>query len=136
VGRERERGLGGWVYKVGRRVSTLGAADTSGPPLRRGSRVLWFWCVRAGACQRTLEVRPERTAAAPGEALRVTVRGYDDQGRGVLVEGATVRLGGATAVTGSDGAAVVTVPSAPGRLSLTAARPGMVRAFPREVRVG
>jgi hypothetical protein len=132
IGRERERGLGGWVYKVGRRVSSAGAGD---PSRLRGRPVLWFWCVRAGACQRTLEARPERSAVAPGEALRVTVRGFDDQGRGVLVEGATVRLGGASAVTGSDGVAVL-APTEPGRHALTASRPGMVRAFPREVRVG
>ena len=141
VGREGERGRGGWVYKVGRRVGSTGAADPSGPfgtgrRLRGGQRVLWFWCVRAGDCQRTLEVRPDRGSAAPGEALRVTVRGYDDQGRGVPVAGASVRLGSATALTGADGAAVLTVPAATGRLDLEAEREGMVPAFSREVRVG
>jgi hypothetical protein len=140
VGRERERGTGGWVYKVGRKTGTTSAADPSGPfgtgrRLRDGQRVLWFWCRRAGDCQRTLGVRPERRAAAPGEALRVTVRGYDDFGRGVAVEGATVRLGGATAVTGADGVAELTVPSTTGRLDLAAERDGMVPAFPAEVRV-
>ena len=32
----------------------------------------------AGGCQRTLEATPDRTTAAPGETVRVTVRGYDD----------------------------------------------------------
>jgi hypothetical protein len=143
VGREREKGRGGWVYKVGRRVGSTGAADPSGPfgtgkRIRGGQRITWFWCEQdqSGGCQRTLEVRPERTSAAPGEALRVTVRGYDDRGDGVAVAGATVRLGSATAVTGADGAAVLTVPAAAGTLRLQASRDGMVRAFPREVAVG
>lgn len=138
---ERERGAAGWVYKVGRRIGTTGAADPSGPfgtgrRLRAGQRLLWFWCVRAGRCQRTLEVRPERDAALPGELLRVTVRGYDDQGDGRAVEGATVRLGAATAVTGADGAAVLTVPAETGTLELEAERDGLVPAFPEPVRVG
>ena len=33
-------------------------------------------------CQRTLEARPDRPTARPGEPLRVTVRGYDDFGHG------------------------------------------------------
>jgi hypothetical protein len=143
VGREREKGRGGWVYKVGRRAGSAGAADPSGPfgtgkRIRGGQRITWFWCEQdqSGGCQRTLEVRPERTSAAPGEALRVTVRGYDDRGDGVAVAGATVRLGSATAVTGADGTAVLTVPAAGGTLRLRAERDGMVRAFPREVAVG
>jgi hypothetical protein len=137
---QRERGMAGWVYKVGRRLGTTGGADPSGPfgtgrRLRDGQRVLWFWCVQASRCQRTLEVRPDRASAAPGEPLRVTVRGYDDLGRGAAVAGATVRLGAATALTDDDGTAVLTVPAAAGRLDLEAERAGMVPAFPREVRV-
>ncbi|MGH2948968.1 MAG: hypothetical protein ACRDPC_22405 [Solirubrobacteraceae bacterium] len=133
VRREVERGRAGWVYKVGRRAGTAGAGD---PSVRGGRHVTWFWCVRAGDCQRTLEVRPERTAVAPGEALRVTVRGYDDLGRGVPVEGATVRLGTATALTGPDGTATLVAGSRTGRVDLEAERDGMVPAFPRQVRVG
>jgi hypothetical protein len=139
VGRERERGRAGWVYKVGRRSGTTGAADPSGPfgtgrRLRDGDRVTWFWCRAAGDCQRTLEVRPDRDSAAAGEAIRVIVRGYDELGRGVAVEGATVRLGSATAVTGGDGTATLTAGD-PGRVALEAEREGMVPAFPAEVRV-
>jgi hypothetical protein len=135
VGREREKGRGGWVYKVGRRVDSAGAGDVGGRRLRNGQRVLWFWCEQneSGGCQRTLEATPERSQAAPGETLRVTVRGYDDNGRGVPVEGATVRLGSATAVSGADGVAVLTVVDG-GRLE--AFKDGLVRAFPREVTVG
>jgi hypothetical protein len=135
VRRERERGAAGWVYKIGRKTPTIGAADPS-RRLRDGQRVTWFWCRRAGACQRTLEVRPERAAALPGETLRVVVRGYDDLGKGVPVAGATVRLGDASALTDADGAATVVVPAAEGSAELSASRDGMVPAFPVEVRVG
>ncbi len=53
----------------------------------------------------------------------MTVRGYDDQGKGVGVQGATVRLGSATATTGADGIAVLTVPQTSG----TAAPVGQAR---------
>jgi hypothetical protein len=142
VGADHERGRSGWVYKVGNRAGTAGAADPAGPfgtgrGLRAGQRLLWFWCTldAAQGCQRTLDARPERTAAAPGEALRVTVRGYDDSGNGVPVPGATVRLGGASALTGADGVAALTVPATTGHLRLQATRDGMVRGFPREVTV-
>lgn len=137
IGREGNRGQDGWVYKIGRRSPGTGAADTSARRLHGGDRVLWFWC-RAqadGGCQRTLEATPDRSSAAPGEQIRVTVRGYDNDGRGALIEGATVVLGGAGAVTGADGVATLTVPAS-GRLRLTAAKAGLVRSFPRVVRAG
>jgi hypothetical protein len=143
IARDRASGGSGWVYKVGRRAATTGAADLSGPfgngrRVRNGQRITWFWCTleSSGGCQRTLEVRPDRATAASGETLTVTVRGYDDFGRGVRVEGATVRLGSATAVTGAAGTAVLTVPAQTGDLALEAERDGMVPAFPPEVAVG
>jgi hypothetical protein len=142
VAGQRERGRSGWVYKVGNRAGTSGAGDPAGPfgdgrRLRAGQHVLWFWCtLSSGGCQRTLDVRPQRGSAAPGESLRVTVRGYDDFGAAIPVGGATVRLGPATATTGADGVAALTVPSAGGRtLRLRAERAGMVPAFPRKVAV-
>jgi hypothetical protein len=138
VRREREKGRGGWVYKIGRRTPSVGAADLSGRRLRDGQRVTWFWCEQdqSGGCQRTLEARPDRTTAAPGEALRVAVRGYDDQGKGIAVEGATVQLGSASAVSDAAGDAVLTVPPEPGEHPLEARRDGLVPAFPVEVTVG
>jgi hypothetical protein len=143
VGRFGERGHSGWVYKVGNRAGTTGAADPAGPfgtgrRLHRGQRILWFWCTlgASGGCQRTLDARPDRTTAAPGESLRVTVQGYDDQGAGVAVSGATVRLGSATALTGADGVATLTVPTTSGKLRLRATHAGLIPGFPREVTVG
>ena len=142
LGPDRNRGMDGWVYKVGRKVGSNGAADVSGPfgtgrRLRNGDRLLWFYChmQASGGCQRTLEAVPDRTTGSPGETVRVTVRGFDDEGRGIAVAGATVRLGGASAQTGADGVATVTVPAA-SRLRLTAEKAGTVRAFPGEVRAG
>jgi len=133
VAGDRARGAQGWVYKVGNRAGTAGAGDPA-VRVRDGQRVLWFWCLqnRGGQCQRTLDARPERTIVAPGAALRVTVRGYDDAGRGIAVAGARVRLGTAEAVTGADGVATVAAPAA-GSARLVAENAGMVRAFPRRV---
>jgi hypothetical protein len=129
---ERNRGQDGWVYKVGNRGATAGAADPSGAfgrgRLKRGQRVTWFFCrLRDGGCQRTLalEARPE-----PG-AVSVTVRGYDDEGRGAPVEGATVSAGSVTAVSGADGRATLALP--PGRHRLVAEKDGLVRSFGERV---
>jgi len=62
------------------------------------------------------------------------VRGYDDNGDGVPVAGATVRLGPATAVTDASGVAQVVAPGSD-QYRLTASRDGMVRSWPRTVTV-
>jgi hypothetical protein len=134
IGPDRNRGQNGWVYKVGRRSATAGAADPSGPfgrgRLRSGQRLTWFYCrLRAGGCQRTLEVRAR---AEPG-GLVATVRGYDNEGRGVAVEGATVRTGGTSALTGPDGSARLGLPSGAHRVVATKA--GLVRSFAERVEV-
>ena len=142
IGPDRAKGRDGWVYKVGRRSGSGGAADPSGPfgtgrLLRPGQQVLWFWCVKdtADVCQRTLETSSTRTVAA-GAPLAVTVRGYDEAGKGVAVEGATVQVGAATAVTGAGGVATVTAPATAGSYAVQASKPGLVLAFPRTVAVG
>jgi hypothetical protein len=129
---ERNRGQDGWVYKVGNRAATAGAADPSGAfgrgRLKRGQRVTWFFCrLREGGCQRTLalEARTE-----PG-AVSVTVRGYDDEGRGVPIEGASVSAGSASAVSGVDGSARLALPA--GRHRLVAEKDGLVRSFGERV---
>jgi hypothetical protein len=131
---ERNRGQDGWVYKVGRRGATAGAGDPSGAlgrgRLKRGQRVTWFYCrLRDGGCQRTLAIAAR---VEPG-AVSVTVRGYDDEGRGVPVEGATVTAGSASAVSGADGSARLALPAGPHRL--VAERDGLVRSFPERVAV-
>jgi hypothetical protein len=135
IGRERERGRGGWVYKVGRRAAPAGAADPAGPfgsgRLRAGQRVLWFYCLRAGDCQRTLSVR---ATARTGTDLAVAVTGYDDDGKGKRVAGATVHVGGATAVTGPEGVAHLTVLA--GRHRAFAEKAGLVRSFTERITVG
>jgi hypothetical protein len=131
---ERARGRGGWVYKVGNRQGTTGAADTSGPfgrgRLREGQRITWFYCVLRddGSCQRTLGTS---SSAATGGEVTVRVRSFDDEGRARPAAGATVRVGDTTATTGADGAARFTLP--PGSYSLYAEQPGLIRSFPEEL---
>jgi hypothetical protein len=131
------RGRDGWVYKVGRRLATAGAADPAGAfghgRLRSGSRVTWFYCRLQGtSCQGTLLA--STLVEGDGRTLRVTVRAYDDEGRGSLVEGATVRAGAATAQT--DSAGVARLELAPGDHKVVAEKAGLVPAPPAEVRIG
>ena len=131
---ERNRGQNGWVYKVGHRAATAGAADPSGPfgrgRLEPGQRVTWFYCrLREGGCQRTLAL----SASAESGTVDVTVRGYDDEGRGEPVEGATVRAGDVTALTAADGSARVALPA--GSHRLVAEKDGLIRSFPQRVAV-
>jgi len=140
---ERNRGDDGWFYKVDRRAGTTGAGAPEGPfgtgrGVRDGQRITWFYCRTDpdGDCQRTLEVRPAARAVTAGGTLVVTVRGYDNDGRGVPAGGASVALGGATATAGPDGVATLTAPLGPGGpRSLTATADGMIDAFPTDVTV-
>ncbi len=131
---DRNRGQNGWVYKVGRRAATAGAADPGGPfgrgRLRAGQRVTWFYCrLRQGGCQRTLELR---WRAEPG-TLVATVRGYDDEAHGVAVAGATVSAGGVSTLTDANGQARLPLPA--GRYRAVAEKEGLVRSFAERVEV-
>jgi hypothetical protein len=125
---DANHGLGGWEYKVGHADPSAGAADPAGR-IGGGQRLLWYWCVRAGACQRTLDLSFQFHHGV----ARVTVRGYDDNGHGRLVGGATVHFGTLALRTNSGG--YVDVPSAPGRYLVYATKAGMVQSFPTEVGV-
>jgi hypothetical protein len=130
---DHNRGQRGWVYKVGNRAATAGAGDPGGPfgrgRLRAGQRVTWFYCVRAADCQRTLGVR-----TSPGAGgIVASVRGYDDAGDGIPVEGATVTASGVTGLTGADGRVQLALPS--GTHRLVARKDGLVRSFSERVEV-
>jgi hypothetical protein len=131
---DRERGPGGWVYKVGRSLPGRSASDPAGR-LRSGQRVTWFWCRQAGNCARTLVT----SARSSGGRMRVIVTGYDDFGRGRRVGAATVyvRMIGSrtrrTLRTGADGTVLVPV-RAGRRYRIDSRRAGMVRGFPTTVR--
>jgi hypothetical protein len=131
---DRERGAGGWVYKVGRSLPSRSASDPGGR-LRSGARVTWFWCRQAGRCDRTLGT----SARSSGGRMRVTVTGYDDFGRGRRVPGATVvvRAVGSSRRTvhrsGADGTVLVPV-RAGRRYRVDSRRAGMIRGFPATVR--
>ncbi len=140
IGPDRNGGPAGWVYKVDRRLGTTGAADPSGPfgtgrRLRSGQRVVWFYCRNASSCQRTLAAAPSSRQVSSGATVTVTVRGYDDQGGARPIAGASVRLAGARALTGSDGTARLPAPTRLGRYEITATAPGLVPSFPEPVRV-
>lgn len=129
---ERARGLSGWVYKVGRRLATAGAGDPSGSfgsgRLRARQRVTWFFCrIRQASCQRTLEAK----SRAVSGGLTVSVRGYDDDGRGIAVQGATVRAGAATALTDAAGRATLAIE--PGSYLVRAVKRGLVASFRERV---
>ena len=122
----------GWEYKVGHVSPSFGAGDPGGR-LHAGQQLLWFWCVSASACQRTLAVVPAAGRAPAGSPLVVHVVGYDDNGRGQAVTGATVHLGPSSATTGPGGAAALTVPASPGHYRLSAGKARFVTSFPTEV---
>ena len=130
---DRNRGQRGWVYKVGRRAATAGAGDMGGPfgrgRLRAGQRLTWFYCVRAADCQRTLELKATPTAGG----IAASVRGYDDAGDGVPVEGALVTASGVAGLTGADGRVQLALP--PGTHRVVARKDGLVRSFSERVEV-
>jgi hypothetical protein len=131
VGRDRERGAAGWVYKVGRRLPSVSASRFR---VRSGAHVTWFWCREANACQRTLSM----SVRSSDGLVRVTVIGYDDFGRGRRIRGATVgvsRPGRRFSVrAGSDGVATFRTRRGTS-IHLTARKRGTIPAFPRTVRV-
>jgi hypothetical protein len=141
ISHDRNRGRDGWYYKVGHKAGTSGAASPSGPfgngrRLRSGERVAWFYCHFSGnSCQRTLEVALSTQHPAMGEAVRVTVRGYDDFGHARKIGGVAVRLGDSRATTAADGTAQLLPPTKPGLYAVTAQKQGSVPAFPVAVRV-
>lgn len=135
VGRQKERGRNGWVYKAGNTTPSTGAGDLAS---RTRGRVLWFWCVNGRrGCQRTLDVTPAAETAAPGSVLEVEVRAYDDHGKSVPAEGAMVTIGSeVSAVADADGVAAVTLGPDTGTLKVVATQAKRVRSFAEEVSVG
>jgi hypothetical protein len=132
---ERNRAQDGWVYKVGRKLATAGAADPAGPfgsgRLRSGADVVWFYCRQfsTGSCQRSLEL----TTELDGRSATVTVRGYDDSGEGVEVAGATVHAGDETATTDASGRATLTLKR--GRHDVYASKKHAIRSFDKRVTI-
>jgi hypothetical protein len=134
LGPDVNAGQDGWVYKVGRKLGTAGAADPSGPfghgVLRTGSHVVWFYChFQAGSCQRTLSF--SEIATAPPGGLVVHLRAYDDAGRSVPAAGATVHVDAVSALTGTDGGA--TIAAGAGVHQMWAEQAGLIRSFTTRV---
>jgi hypothetical protein len=134
IGPDANAGQDGWVYKVGHKQGTAGAADPTGPfghgLLKSRAQVLWFYChFQNGSCQRTLSLT-QVSSNTPGQ-VTVRVRAYNDQGRGVPAAGATVHVDAATAVTRPDGSATVTAPAGAHRIYADEA--GRIRSFTTRV---
>ena len=132
---ERNRGTDGWTYKVGTRAATAGAADPSGPfgngRLRRNQGVTWFYCrLRGGSCQRSLTLR----FWFRGDLVVFDAKGYDDDGDGVAVPGATIDYGSATLTTDSRGRA--STAQLPGSFSVRVRKRTLVPSFAVRVKVG
>lgn len=137
IGGDRAKGLNGWVYKVGQKLATAGAADPSGPfgrgRLRTGDRVTWFYCRMkrsTGSCQRTLGLKAEPLGDG---RVRVTVRSYNDRGRSKPAAGVLAQSDDAGARTDENGVAMLTLK--PGLAYVHAEAPGMVRSFVERVEV-
>ena len=133
IGSDRNRGQRGWVYKVGHRAASAGAGDTRGPfgrgRLHAGQRVTWFYCLRAGDCQRTLGL----TASVFRGGVAAEVRGYYDAGDSIPIAGATVTASGVSGVTDAEGR--VQLALHPGFQRLVARKDGLVRSFTKLVEV-
>jgi hypothetical protein len=133
IGPDRNRGQRGWVYKVGNRAASAGAGDMGGPfgrgRLRRGQRVTWFYCVRAGDCQRTLGL----TASVFRGGVAAEVHGYDDAGDGIPIAGATVTASSVSGVTDAEGRVQLELHT--GFQRLVARKDGLVRSFTKLVEV-
>jgi hypothetical protein len=137
LGPDANAGQNGWVYKVGRKSATAGAADPGGPfghgRLKFGAHVLWFYCVmqRSGGCQRTLSF--DQIVTEPPGGLVVHVGAYNDQAKGIPAVGVIVHVGSATATTDTSG--VARVVAVAGKQKMFAEGGGFVRSFDTTVEV-
>jgi hypothetical protein len=130
LGPDANAGQDGWVYKVGRRTGSAGAADPSGPfghgTLKHGAHVLWFYChMQGSSCQRTLSF--DQVTTQPPGAVVIHVGAYDDRGKGIPAAGVTVHVGPASGVTDQNGA--VTIAAGVGKHTMYADGGGFVRTF-------
>ena len=133
IGPDVNRGQDGWVYKVGLKTATGGAAEPSGPfgrgRLKSGTNVVWFYChMRGSGCQRTLAFTKVKPSAG---GITVSVRAFNDRGRGVAAAGVTVHLDSRTATTDAGGTARLA--AGRGRHTLFADGGAFVRTFSRRV---
>jgi hypothetical protein len=137
LGPDANSGQDGWVYKVGRKSGTAGAADPKGPfghgKLKFGAHVLWFYChmQASGGCQRTLSF--DEIDTQPPGALLVQVGAYNDQGKGIPAAGVTVHVDSASGVTDATGA--VRIVAGVGKHKMYADGGGYVRTFDTTVEV-
>lgn len=128
------KGSDGWVYKVGNRLGTAGAADPAGPfgrgRLTNGDKITWFWCHVTPAnkgCQHNLDFV---FIGGSVDTMSVRVREHDDHGSTIAVSGATVHAGSRTAISDSTGVAGFSVKKGD-HYAVWAEAPGRIRSFRR-----
>ena len=109
----------------GRFVQSIDGLEGQGA----GGQMDWFYCVRAGDCQRTLGLR----ASVFRGGVAAEVRGYDDAGDGIPIAGATVTASGVSGVTDAEGRVQLELHT--GFQRLVARKDGLVRSFTKLVEV-
>ena len=139
LGPDRNRGQNGWVYKVGRRAGSNGAADTAGPfgngaaARRRPAAVVLLPPGREGLpAHAGGQARPDRRRRrrdAAGDRARLRRPGQGRGGRGR----ARSRLGSASAVTGRRRRRASSRSPRPGTLELVG-RPATAWSAPSRAR--
>lgn len=140
IGRDRNRASNGWVYKVGNRAGTTGAADPSGPfgsgRIKGGEQILWFWCHNrgGGACQKTVQQQVTLVAGGEGHRILVSVSYQDNDGNSQPGADAVVNAGVLTARPGPSGQSQFDLPG-PGQYTITSCREHLVCSFPTTVTV-
>ena len=87
LGPDANAGQDGWVYKVGHKLGTAGAADPSGPfghgLLKSRAQVVWFYChFQNGSCQRTLSFSGSSSAAGRRDGSGARLRRSRQSGAG------------------------------------------------------
>lgn len=136
LGPDANAGQNGWVYKVGHKTGSAGAADPSGPfghgKLKGGAHVIWFYCHMQGpSCQRTLSF--DEVDTAPPGGLVVHVGAYDDRGKRIPAAGVTVHVDSVTGVTDANGTAHIV--TSVGTHDMYADGGGYIRSFDTPVEV-
>jgi hypothetical protein len=130
LGTDANAGQDGWVYKVGHKSGTAGAADPTGAfghgKLHFGAHVLWFYCQMQGSsCQRTLSF--DQITTQPPGGVEVKVSAYNDRGKGIPAAGVTVHVDSATGVTDANG--IAHIDAGVGTHTMYADGGGYIRSF-------
>jgi hypothetical protein len=124
-----------WLYKVNHADPGVGADQL---PVGRADDVLWYFADYESD-QNTgdeLDLRSVPRQVAPGEQFTVQVRAYGFSGQAADPEGVTVSGGAAPAISGANGATLVTAPVEEGLITLRGTRDDDIPTPPVRLCVG